>query len=373
MKKLFRGFHTSRLWPLVLSLVLLIVGAAGFAGFSADRKVLGGSIMNKVKIANLLSRPNAIPLKVGTYIQDFHDLSLENQHFSAEGYYWLEWNEELNSRLQQEQIEPTSIVELTNQIERWNSKLFSFADKPKRLPNGNYYQQVQFSSYFSIPDLNLRRFPFETIQLPILIELGDDSLALENADVVLVPDVSSNALVGSSRDINGYKIVASDLEPVTHSYGTNWGLSEGDLTYSGVVFSATLKSTILPGILKYVLPFAIVVGIVVLAPSLEGELGDIRLAIPSTGLLTLVFLQQSYRLDLPDLDYLSFLDWIYACGYLISIATFLLFVWGTNVYQRASNENKNRVLLRINRIDSVFQVSALLGTLLVGCLAWYAT
>ena len=97
-----------------------------------------------------------------------------------------------------------------------------------------------------------------------------------------------------------------------------------------------------------------------LAPSLEGELGDIRLAIPSTGLLTLVFLQQSYRLDLPDLDYLSFLDWIYACGYLISIATFLLFVWGTNVYQRASNENKNRVLLRINRIDSVFQVSALL-------------
>jgi hypothetical protein len=49
-------------------------------------------------------------------------------------------------------------------------------------------------------------------------------------------------------------------------------------------------------------------GIVRLAPSLEGQLGDTRLSIPSTGMLTLIFMQQTYKASLPPLDYLNFLD-----------------------------------------------------------------
>jgi len=41
--------------------------------------------------AKLLSRPNAIPMKVGGYIENYHDLSLGNRRFNAEGYYWMEW------------------------------------------------------------------------------------------------------------------------------------------------------------------------------------------------------------------------------------------------------------------------------------------
>jgi hypothetical protein len=120
------------------------------------------------------------------------------------------------------------------------------------------------------------------------------------------------------------------------------------------------------------LPLFIVVAIVLVAPSLEGELGDIRLAIPSTGLLTLIFLQQGYQAEIPQLDYLTFLDWFYACGYVISIGTFVLFVWGTNFYQRAPEDGKDRALETINRADLIFQLSAIVGTVIIGLLAWFA-
>jgi hypothetical protein len=178
--------------------------------------------------------------------------------------------------------------------------------------------------------------------------------------------------VGSFAEINGYKITSSILEPTVHAFGTKMGLNSGDLSYSGVALQATLKSTPLPSILKYFLPLMIVVGIVILAPSLEGELGDIRLAIPSTGLLTMIFLQQAYQAELPELDYLTFLDWIYACGYVISIGTFLLFVWGTNFYQRTPKKGKEQALATINRGDTIFQVSAVVGTVVAAFMAWMA-
>jgi hypothetical protein len=71
--------------------------------------------------------------------------------------------------------------------------------------------------------------------------------------------------------------------------------------------------------------------VVFLAPSLEASLGELRLAIPSTALLTLVVMQQTYQAELPPLPYLTFLDIIYAYCYLIAIAQFVLFVWGINV------------------------------------------
>jgi len=320
----------------------------------------------------LLSKPNAIAVKVGAYVDNFHDLSLQNRRFVAEGFYWIEWPQSLQDKLDSEKIEPKSIIVLANQVDNWDGQITSASEEPVRLANGNYYQQFQFSANFYIPEINLKRFPFESVQLPVIFEVSDDSLAIQKGNVILVPESGRNALVGSFAEINGYKITSSILEPTVHAFGTKMGLNSGDLSYSGVALQATLKSTPLPSILKYFLPLMIVVGIVILAPSLEGELGDIRLAIPSTGLLTMIFLQQAYQAELPELDYLTFLDWIYACGYVISIGTFLLFVWGTNFYQRTPKKGKEQALATINRGDTIFQVSAVVGTVVAAFMAWMA-
>jgi len=352
--------------------LILALHSPGGAGQASPRSNPNVATITPANIKELLRKPNAIEVKVGAYVDNFHDLSLQNRRFEAEGYYWLEWPQSLQDKLDSERIEPKSIIVLANQVEDWNAEINSFSENPIRLANGNYYQQFQFSADFYIPNINLRRFPFESVQLPVIFETGDDSLAIQNGNVVLVPDGSRNALLGSFAEINGYKITSSILEPTLHSFGTNFGSNHGDLSYSGVALQATLKSTPLPSILKYFLPLVIVVGIVILAPSLEGELGDIRLAIPSTGLLTLIFLQQAYQAGLPEVDYLTFLDWIYACGYVIAIGTFLLFVWGTNFYQRTPKKGKEQALATINRADIIFQASAVAGTLVAGLMAWFA-
>jgi hypothetical protein len=359
------------LGALCVALVLLLQSpsGAGPASLRSDRDVATFAPAN---INELLRKPNAIEVKVGAYVGNFHDLSLQNRRFVAEGYYWLEWPQSLQNKLDSEEIKPKSIIVLSNQVDNWDGQINSFSEVPMRLANGNYYQQFQFSANFYIPEINLRRFPFESVQLPVIFEIGADSLAIQKGNVILVPDTGRNALLGSFAEINGYRITSSILKPIVHAFGTNFGLKNGDLSYSAVALQATLKSTPLPSILKYFLPLMIVVGIVIMAPSLEGELGDLRLAIPSTGLLTLIFLQQTYQGELPALDYLTFLDWIYACGYVISIGTFVLFVWGTNFYQRSPKKAKEHALATINRADTIFQASAVLGILVAALLAWMA-
>jgi hypothetical protein len=352
--------------------LILALQSAGGVGQASPRSNRDVATFAPANTSELLSKPNAIAVKVGAYVDNFHDLSLQNRRFVAEGYYWLEWPQSLQNKLDSEKIEPKSIIVLANQVDNWDGQINSFSEEPIRLANGNYYQQFQFSANFYIPEINLRRFPFESVELPVIFEIGDDSLAIQKGNVILVPDASRNALVGSFAEINGYRITSSVLKPTVHTFGTNLGLNNGDLSYSGVALQATLKSTPLPSILKYFLPLMIVVGIVILAPSLEGELGYIRLPIPSTGLLTLIFLQQAHQAELPELDYLTFLDWIYACGYVIAIGTFLLFVWGTNYYQRTPKKGKEQALATINRADIIFQASAVVGTVVAGLMAWMA-
>ena len=355
---------------LLIGLVVLIASLVDILPTGADQKFQHR--YEPANTAELLSTPNAIPVKVGAYIENYHDLSLQDRRFVAEGYYWFEWPQAVEDELEAKDIPPLQLFEITNQVDEWDSKIRSVAEKPTKLPNGNYYFQVRFSGKFYIPDLNLRRSPFESLSLPIIFETQDDALALQNSNVVLTKDNPRDSLVGSYAEIDGYKLVSTEMVPMVHSYGTSWGLDKGDLSYSAMEVVANLKSSVVASALIWVLPLLIVVGVVLLAPSLAGELGDLRLAIPSTGLLTLIFLQQAYRTAIPALDYLTFLDWLYACGYVISIATFLLFVWGTNIYQSAGEAHQEKAIERINRIDTMFQFGALGGILLAAALAWRA-
>jgi hypothetical protein len=115
--------------------------------------------------------------------------------------------------------------------------------------------------------------------------------------------------------------------------------------------------------------------VVFLAPNLEASLGDLRFAIPSTVLLTLVVMQQTYQAELKPLPYLTFLDRIYLCSYLITIALFGLFVWATNLYAQAdrlgtSGEHSLAIRRRVKRADSWFQGLGALFLLIGGVIAW---
>jgi hypothetical protein len=114
----------------------------------------------------------------------------------------------------------------------------------------------------------------------------------------------------------------------------------------------------------------IINSIALMAPSVEGSLADVRLAIPSTALLTLIFLQQSYHSSLPRLSYTTFLDDLFSCSYLISMGLFALFTWGHNTYSSAADDKKEQAMKVINKADLLFQVSSALLLVVVATFSW---
>ncbi len=317
-----------------------------------------------------LNRTRGLPVRTGMFIENLHSLSLRERTFGAEGYYWLEWPQPVQDLLKESGLEPIDLLDLTNQVNSWDA-LVEPTGKALPVPGGGYYQRFRFSAIFYIPDLDLRRSPFENLVLPVILEVKPIVFSRQRGNAILVPERSSrDSLLGEYAPINGYAIESVRLVTSDHSYGTSWGREAGDLEYSQLAMEVGIRGDLFSSFVTWILPLLIVMTIVLLGPSLGGSLGDVRLAIPSTALLTLIFLQQHYKGGLPPLNYLTFLDCLYAYSYLASLAIFILFVWGTNVYADAPEWDKSSALQRINRVDRILQVVAIVGFLLVGSIVW---
>jgi hypothetical protein len=378
----WRGLVTRLATRLATWLVLVLV-AAGLVLAIASNPARSSSVFRQRPAQNqpltdrvrrvdpeaLIAQTKAIPLEMGVYVKNLHGLSLAERRFKAEGFFWLEWSQSLQDLLSENGISAADLVEISNLVDEYDA-VFKPYGEVRRLPSGQYRYQVRFSGAFYIPYLSFRDSPFDRLALPIVFEVSPDLFALQERPVVMVPDPSPGALLGAYSVLDGFHLHSAELVPLIHAYGTSWGLDQGDLDYSVISAVMKLDSDWLASFITYILPLLIVMAIVFAAPSLEGRLGDVRLALPTTALLTLIFLQQAYKANMPALSYLTFLDWLYAYAYLVTIALFFLFLWGSNACAAVPEDRLPSVVARINRIDLIFQVSAIIGLLVVGLLAW---
>jgi len=106
---------------------------------------------------------------------------------------------------------------------------------------------------------------------------------------------------------------------------------------------------------KIFLPLVSVMVLSLLSPSIFATGWDVRVGIPPTALLSLIFLQQTYENWIPELPYITFLDTIYNACYVTNMILFGLFLWGSNAYNLAPEEDKASVVARIDKLDSYFQ------------------
>lgn len=163
-------------------------------------------------------------------------------------------------------------------------------------------------------------------------------------------------------------MVGSLVKPFLHQYNTNFGIGNPS-AFAAVDYGVVYKTNFLSAFGQYILPLLVVIGIVIASPSLPGSLGDVRLATPTTALLTLIFLQQSYRADMPPLSYTTFLDLLYIYAYIVSIRFFLLFCWGSVYYNQVAEGGELLAEQHINRVDWKFQLVALIALALLVPLA----
>jgi len=209
------------------------------------------------------------------------------------------------------------------------------------------------------------------LQLPIVLQVVPAHSAIDGRPLLLVPERNQRGIIGEDASLDGYVLTSATLAPVVRTYRTDYGLNRL-VRISQVQCLFNYRSSFWPGFITYVLPLAIILLVVLISPYLESSLGDVRLAIPSTALLTLVFLQQGYAAGLPKTPYLSYLDKLYAVAYLICVGLFILFAWSTNCYAQASDDQKAAVQARLDRIDQRFQLVSLGLIVVVALEVWLA-
>ena len=305
----------------------------------------------------------------GIHLEKIYELNLNSRTFTADGEIWLEWRPEVDDLLKRNGTNPADLITFANRIETWDSVLEPITDGPRKLKNGRRQLLFHFSSRFYDDAVDFRRDPFDVLRVPIIIELEPLWTSKQEIDLRLLPEPSNNNLVGSLGSLSGYQIKEARFTPYmnrsAYSMGT-WTRPQ----FSQVRLEITYQSNLWPGIVNWIIPLMIINSIVLMAPSVEGTLSDVRLAIPSTALLTLIFLQQSYHSSLPKLTYTTFLDDLFTMSYLIAMALFGLFTWGSNTYASAPEHLKASTAIKINRTDTRFQTISLSLLILTAIISW---
>lgn len=311
-------------------------------------------------------------LILGMHIENIYNLSLKDKNFSAEGWFWLEWPEAVQQLIVKNKIPLLELVEMVNQVEAWDSQIQLDSPEPELKPNGNRLQLYRFSAKFYDDSQALKRFPFQQLELPIIIETRPTVFSHASKAIRLNPALESKGVKGQYAGLNGYQIGDVSVKKLIYTYNTNFGANNGIKggEFSRVEYNVNYHTEFWSAFYQYVMPWLAVIAMLVLAPNLEGKFTELRLAIPSTALLTLVFLQLGTNADLPKLSYISFIDQLYIFGYIASIGLFALFVWGSNAYENAIASQREIVMRKINSIDVIYQSIVIGGSILIAVAAF---
>lgn len=298
-----------------------------------------------------------LTLEVAVNVGNVRGFSARDKTYTVEGTLRVSAPVAVMERLQAAGVEPVELLRFQNQVEPWNSlmepdsSLIKLGTKMGRTYrfNGNFYSD----------DINYRGYPFGTLPLQLnLVPVpnangairaypfdGSESKGLGNNLQIRLESDSRNSSVSRQTNMNGYRL-------------NGWKLMNEP---SGVEMQLLYTPIGLASLVKWLLPLAITMAVMLLTPNLRCTFISERVAIPPVILLTLVFMQQAYRDSLPSLPYLTVLDGLYAFSYLVTLVFFCEFIWCANRMDRLDHHQKGIVNPRIERLETLLQLGSIAG------------
>jgi hypothetical protein len=142
----------------------------------------------------------------------------------------------------------------------------------------------------------------------------------------LEPDIRNSGM-GLYARIIGWLNQGWSIAEYRHHYASNFGLGGAESDYSLILFEISFGTSSWAAFWRLLLPLSVLMAMVLLVFKVRPDEQDARASIPVTVLLTLVFLQQTYRDNLPDLPFLTFLDQVYVVAYVVTLVAFVLVLW----------------------------------------------
>jgi len=266
-------------------------------------------------------------VKVGIYTNTTSELELGIPSYAASGYVWLIWQEPLQQYLEAKNATIAERFSLINTlITDAPPQLEPVGREPERLEDGSYYQLFTFRGRYYVDKASFRHYPFMSVSLPLAIEIDDVDGGLSYSQLRLEPDIRNSGM-GLFAHIIGWINQGWSVAEYRHHYASNFGLGGQEQDYSMVLFETSFGTSSWASFWRLLLPLLVLMAMVLLVFKVRPDEQDARASIPVTVLLTLVFLQQSYRDELPALPFLTFIDQVYVVAYIVTLFAFVLVIW----------------------------------------------
>jgi len=291
-------------------------------------------------------------VRVGMHLMNLYDLNMDEHSFYADFYLWFKWTGD---------IDPTEI-EFVNAIEKWSiTSVVSGDGSDSLLRDGTNYRVFRVEGRF-FHSFSLGSFPLDCHAMDIQIENPEH----DSNTLVYMAD-TAGASIRKTLQLVGWNIEGSAFESTLHDYGTNFGNPEENArAYSNLTYRVLLARPINYFLLKMLLPLFIVMLVSIGSMLSHPSHIDTRSSLPIGGLLTAVFLQQSYSNALPDTGYMVLMDKIYLLAYLLISLVLLQVIRSGNWLMGGESRMPEAKLIGMERLlAGVYMMVFILGVLVL--------
>lgn len=292
-------------------------------------------------------------IQVGMTVENIYNFDEGLQTFDSDGWVWIIWSPEVERKMKERGMSAQDLFFFFNGVDDYDFSLVPDTLAPLGMPDGRYYQKYRYSGHFFVSNLNFRLYPFQTVNLPLIFELKNTPLLGEKRPLQLMLDQDHSG-VGSYIDVGGYVREGYSFMSYLHRYRSSHGepgLIDGVKRLFQARMEITYQKSLMASAIRLFLPLFVVMLLLLLSPLIPPTGWDVRLAIPPTTLLTMIFLQQSYEDWIPELPYLTFMDCVYNVCYLDSLLLFGVYLWSSIKYHLTSEKDRQRAINQIMAID----------------------
>ena len=314
-------------------------------------------------------------IQAGVYATSTYDLDLSIPSYSANGYVWLRWDEAMQQYLKDQDQSIDERITLVNALlSDADPVLTPLVPKPVQQADGSYYQLFTYLGRFYIDKASFRHFPFVTVSLPLVLEMEDIEGSFDYTNLRFEADVQNSGM-GLFAGIIGWLNRGWSIAEYRHNYATNFGLGGSADDYSLIVYDISFGTSAWSAFWRLMLPLLVVMAMVLLVFKVRADEQDARAGIPVTVLLTLVFLQQTYRDELPDLPFLTFLDQVYVVAYVVTLLAFVLVIYIGRRYGEMElmpeGAKREQIEQRLHRLDEIWPLTVVIFSSVSIVLCWF--
>ena len=286
-----------RLVRVLLAAVVLVVSLGGLA--------MGGDVSraNAIAADSVVQSPVAVSndVYVGVYIYTVQQIDMEHHLYTVDFQLWFRWTNP--------DFRPVLSVDFINEADWWATVIEVATKEPVVLQDGSFYQREHVQARFST-NFTIEHYPFDHLSFPIVME---DKTETASHMHFLADDPGADTAPNLS--VPGYRVGQPTLKAVTAEYPELGVTGQGTRSVSRVIVAIPMTRPWLPYALKIFVPFLVVILCSALIFFISPNRPDVRFALGVSALLTLVALKWTTDAQLPLVDFVGMIDWLYLIGF----------------------------------------------------------